>query len=189
MSSGPGYAMGTSAPSGWTPQQIRYYQLSMQNTSMGIQYIYSGGSGITTSTNISSFIDSVVAGDPDVGSPLPSDDTAPNIILTEPCYVVVQLDSSKNWAFQPSAAPMLTQADLPTKYCALNLVDGGGNIYSAQAPSSPACLILYFSVVTVAPVSSGVNDPFSYYFQFTQQDGDTYNVVLDPTLKNQGPIP
>ncbi len=187
MSSGTGYALGTSTPTGWTPQQIRYYKLSMQVTTSGVQYIYLSGSGTTNSTDISSFVASVVAGDPVVTSSLPSGDTAPDIIVTEPCYVVVQLDSSKNWAFQPGVAPILTQDNLATKYCALNLLDGNGKYYTGQAPSSPDCLILYFSVASVAPASDNVQDPFSYYFQFTQQGGGTYNVILDPKFKNQGP--
>jgi hypothetical protein len=185
MSSGPGYALGASTPGGWTPQQIILYQLSMEFDG-SLEYVYLSGSGTTTSTNISSFIQSLVEGPPSGLGPLPASQTPPDLIVTVPCYVVVQLDSSINWAFQPGVAPILTQNNLATKYCALNLVDPSGNVYSATAPSSPKCLILYFSVVSVAPQTANVEDPFSYYLQFATTSG-TQNVILDPELKNHGP--
>ncbi|MGD0191708.1 MAG: hypothetical protein ABSD74_13285 [Rhizomicrobium sp.] len=185
MSSGPGYALGSGTPPGWTPQQIILYQLSMEFDG-SLEYVYLSGSGTTTSTDINSFIQSLVDGTPSASGPLPSGQTPPDLIVTVPCYVVVQLDSSINWAFEPSVAPILTQNNLATKYCALNLVDSSGNIYPATAPSSPNCLILYFSVVSVAPSTEDVNDPFNYYFQFTTSSG-THNVILDPEMKNRGP--
>jgi hypothetical protein len=187
MSSGPGYALSTSTPPGWSAQQIIYYQLSMASMP-GVHYIFESGSGIVTSDiNISAFIASVVAGSPAISAGLPSGQTPPNLTVTVPCFVVVQLDSGINWAFQPGVAPMLTQDSLSTKYTALNLVDASGNVYAATAPSSPSCLIMYFTVVSVSPASDNVSDPFSFYFQFTQSGGDTYDVVLDPMLKNKGP--
>jgi hypothetical protein len=177
--------MGATVPSGWTPQQIILYQLSMEFDG-GIEYVYLSGSGTTTNTNINSLIQSLVAGTPSASGALPSGQTPPDLIVTVPCYVVVQLDSSINWAFEPGVAPILTQNNLGTKYCALNLVDASGNVYAATAPSSPNCLILYFSVVSVAPSSDGVADPFSYYFQITTSTGE-HNVILDPVIKNHGP--
>jgi len=183
---GSGYAMGTSTPPGWTAQQILFLQLS----SSAYQYSYLSGSGIVTEDiNISSFIESVVSGTQEVDLPLPSGSSAPNIVLTVPCYVVVQLDSRLSWAFQPGAAPMLTQDNLATKYCALNLVDSSGNVYAATAPSTPPCGLLYFSVVSVSPASENVSDQFSYYFQITQSDGSSCSVILDPALKNRGGPP
>jgi hypothetical protein len=183
---GSGYPMGTSTPPGWAAQQIVFLQL----TSSAYQYSYLSGSGIVTGDiDITTFIESVVNGSQEVNVPLPSGTSAPNIVLTVPCYVVVQLDSRLPWAFQPSAAPMLTQNNLATKYCALNLVDASGKVYAATAPATPACGILYFSVVSVAPASQGVSDQFSYYFQITQSDGGSCSVILDPALKNNGGPP
>jgi hypothetical protein len=184
MSSGSGYALGSSTSPGWTPQQIVYCQLA----SSSMEYVLLSGSGLVTSSiDISSFIASVVAGDPTVNAPLPSGQTPPDVILTVPCYVVVQLCGSSNWIFEPGSAPILTQSNLGTKYCGLNLVDASGNVYASQAPTTPPCQIMYFSVVTVAPASSNVSDPFSYYFQITQSGGNTYDLVLDPAFKNKGP--
>jgi hypothetical protein len=184
MSSGSGYALGSSTPAGWTPQQIVYCQLSM--TSM--EYVFLSGSGLVTSSiDINSFIASVVAGDQTVDSPLPSGQTPPDIILTVPCYVVVQLCGASGWIFEPGAAPILTQGNLSTKYCGLNLVDANGDVYASQAPTTPPCQIMYFSVASVAATSSGVNDPFSYYFQITQSGGNAYDLIVDPLFKNKGP--
>ena len=183
---GSGYPMGTSTPPGWAAQQILFYQLS----SSALQYSYLSGSGLVTEDiDIDTFIQSVVNGDQEVDTPLPIGQTPPDILLTAPCYVVVQLDDRLNWALQPGAAPMLTQDNLATKYTALNLVDASGNVYAATAPSTPPCRLLYFTVVTVAPASESVKDLFSYYFQITQSGGGTCSVVLDPALKNQGGPP
>ena len=187
MSSGPGFALGTITPSGWQAQQIVYCHL----TASTLQYSYLYDSGLVTSNiNINSFIQSVVAGDPTVSTPLPGGQTPPDLVVTVPCYVVVALDSTLSWAFQPGVAPILTEQNLASKYCALNIVDSGGNIYAGQTPTSPTsppCLIAYFSVVSVAPASEDVADPFSYFLQVTQQGGNTYNVVVDPEIRNEGP--
>jgi len=187
MSTGTTYTLGTSAPTGWSAQQIIYYQLSC-NMDGGFQFAFLEDSGIWDSGDIDTFIDDLLANTLPELTPLGYTENPPNLRITVPCYIVIELDSSVNWRYQPAAPGIKLASNLSSKYFGLIQVDNNGNETTGQAPASDkTSRILYFGVANAA--DDGSLDPYNLYVEFDMGFGDTVPMTIDPDIKNDGTPP
>ncbi|HEY1629954.1 MAG TPA: nucleotide synthetase [Rhizomicrobium sp.] len=187
MSTGTVYALGTSTPSGWTPTQIIYYQLSC-NMDGGFQFAFMEDSGVWDSGDIDTFIDDLLANTLPELTPLGYTENPPNLRITVPCYIVIELDSSVNWRYQPAAAGIKLASNLSSKYFNLVEIDTNGNATTGTGPSSDKIArILYFSVASAS--DDGSLDPYNLYVEFDMGFGNTVPMTIDPDIKNDGTPP
>ncbi|HEX4158846.1 MAG TPA: hypothetical protein VHY79_10250 [Rhizomicrobium sp.] len=173
------YPLGGAAPS-FAMQEILLYCL--QVTISTNTYIYTGSSGsYTCYTSIGAFMSDLQAGRlPAPNGALPpfaSGEAVPDIIIVEPCFVVVALSSPDQPTLCFQATGMTTGADCSNKYYALT---------EAGTSSAGNPTVAYFAVPVVAPASLGVADPYTLFLQYIS-GGSTILYDIDPCLRNQGP--
>ena len=182
---GPGVALGQNLPSPWTSQEIVYYHLSH---STGMRFILLADSGTKAGADIDGFIQEVLAGNP-ATVPFSQAQTPPDLTVSKPCYVVVELDEALGWNFLPGSPAIKTRDDHAADYCALMHVDTSGGVTPGQAPLSPPCRVIYFAAVDPKPAQDHVDDPFNFYVQIDQAPGQPVTVIVDPDIKNTGRPP
>jgi len=172
------YPFGGTPPS-FTVQEILLYCLQV-NVSTGV-CTYSSSSGSYTSySSISLFIGALEAGTLSApNAPLPpfgSGEAPPDIIVTKPCYVVVELSSPDQPTLCFQSTAMTTQTDCSTRYYALTEI-------SMNSEGTPT--VAYFAVPVVAPASEKVDDPYTLFLQY-MSDGSAIPYDIDPCIRNRG---
>lgn len=79
-----------------------------------------------------------------------SDDPEPdrpiNIYVTDPCWVVIQLDSNVDWQFEPGQPGITAQGDYGHENCDLKHVTMSGVLAGSVAPADEPCRLIYFAV-------------------------------------------
>jgi hypothetical protein len=173
------YPLGGTAPS-FTSQEILLYCLQV-TVSTGV-CSYGGSSGSYTSySSIGSFISDLRAGKlPPPDGPLPTfgpGDAPPDIIMTEPCYIVMELSSTDQPSLCFQTTGMTTGTDCSNRYYALT---------ETGATSTGPRTIAYFAVPAVAPASEKVNDPYTLFLQY-MSGGSMTPYDIDPWFKNRAP--
>ena len=173
------YSFGGTAPI-FTSQEILLYCLQVTVSSGACSYTSSSGS-YTSYTSISAFIGDLQAGKlPPPNGPLPTfgpDDAPPDIIMTEPSYIVVELSSTDQHTLCFQSTGMTTGTDCSSKYYALT---------ETRATSTGPLTIAYFAVPVVAPASEKVDDPYTLFLQY-MSGGSMTSYDIDPCLKNRSP--
>jgi len=177
--------------------EILYHRLSVSMTASGLpSCTYLDGSGISQyaasdlpldQTDIQNYMDDLQNGLPTVTRGLynaPSD--APNIMVRNPCYVIIELHTSMGLRFVNGATdtPALqTQMNWAGRYCNLFQYDVDWNKSDNPSDITEDCYLLYFGVRSVMV---GNNDRFNLNFQ-TGDDPDAIYITVDPAIKNRGP--
>jgi hypothetical protein len=168
------YPFGTSLPS-FSCQEILVYRLQVTRSTWACSYLSTSGS-YTRYGSISALISDLQGGT--LGSPdgaLPSfgsSDVCPDIIVREPCYVVVVLSSNDDSTLAFQSYPITTGQNRSSRYYSLT---------EPYADSDGAYRVCYFAVPS--PATSAI-DPYSMYLQYGS--GPTLHTI-DPGLKNRGP--
>jgi hypothetical protein len=167
------------APPGFIVQEILLYCLQVNVTTGVCTYTSSSGS-YTNYASISSFIGALQAGTLSAPSaPLPPfgpGEAPPDIIVTEPGYVVMELSSPDEPTLCFQSTAMTTGTDCSTKYYGLTET----SVSSGGTPT-----VAYFAVPVVAPASENVNDPYTLFLQY-MSDGSTIPYDIDPCIRNRG---
>jgi hypothetical protein len=176
MASG-SYPFGGTPPS-FTMEEILLYCLQVTVSSQTYSYTSASGS-YTGYSSIGAFISDLQAGRlPSPNGPLPTfgpGDAPPDIIVTEPCYVVVVVSSTDQPSLCFQSTAMTTGTDCSSKYYGLA---------EAKIGSQPHSTVAYFAVPVVALTSENVADPYTMYLQYVS-GGSTIPYNIDPCLKNR----
>lgn len=167
------HALGTTAPS-FTAQEILLYQLQVTVATWSCAYASSSGS-YTRYSSISSLISDLqngVLGAPDGSLPsFESGDECPDILVREPCYVVIVVSGADDSTLAFQSRPLTMAQSLGSRYCGLT---------EPYADSDGAYRVCYFAVPN-PPV--GADDPYSMYLQY----GSSPTLhSIDPAIKNRG---
>jgi hypothetical protein len=173
------YPFGGTAPT-FTSQEILLYCLQVTVSTGACSYTSNSGS-YTSYATISAFISDLQAGRlPPPDGPLPTfgpDDVPPDIIMTEPCYIVVELSSTDQPSLCFQSTGMTTETDCSNKYYALA---------ETSSRSFGLSTVAYFAVPVVAPASKKVDDPYTLFLHYMSGGSMTpYNI--DPCLRERGP--
>jgi hypothetical protein len=181
MTSGTGYSIGTSIPGTWSAAEIVYCVFSYSgNNVSGYSYSYNSSSGVKSGNNISGFISSIISNSVGTLNPLHTDPiggpyTAPSIVVTQPCYIVIQL-SNADWDFESGTVAFTTGDNHASDYFGLTYVDTSGN--ATTSPPSSTCKIIYFCVN---------NPPTDEDDAFNLFTSNQYGLLkVDPAIKNRG---
>jgi len=180
---------GEHPPSG---TKVLYHQLQVTMPSAGqFVFTYLSGSGIKNLSGAYTIDDFMADLESDPGDivfdrnlyNIPSD--APNIVVREACYVVVQLFGDPNVRFKPDSEAIDTAIDFSTnyKYCNLIHYDTSWTPYLDQSGDDP-CYVIQFDVSYVEPPD---NDQFNINLQVGTVNGQPIFLQVDPALKNRGP--
>jgi len=173
------FAFGGSPPA-FEQQEILLYSLQITVSDNWACAYVSGSGSYTTYSSIGAFITALQSGSLSTPGPLPpfaAGDTAPDLLVTTPGYVVVVLSSpdQPSICFQPTA--MTTGTDCSSKYYSLTETSAG----TTTGPT-----VAYFAVPVVAPASQNVADPYTLFVQYTSGALPVTHRI-DPCIKNRGP--
>ncbi|HEX4295056.1 MAG TPA: nucleotide synthetase [Rhizomicrobium sp.] len=182
---------GSNIPHQTTPgatTEILYHQLQINMTSPTGPYSeYLSGSGINRSQSIDDFMTALENGTQTVDRPLYNMlSDAPNIVVRNPCFIVIQLIGSTNIRFQPDAEPIKTQDDYSStfKYCNMVCYDTSWDPQPDTTPVDDACYLIYFECQEVDPPDA---DYFSLCLQVGNDGSGPDYLTIDPAIKNRGP--
>src|SRR5215469_908965 len=164
------FSLGTTVPE-FSLSEILVYRLQVTVATWSCAYLLSSGS-YTRYAGISPLISDLqnnALGAPD--GPLPSFGTigeCPDILVREPCYVVLVLSSDDDSTLAFQSVALTTSQSLGSRYCGLTEPyadsDGGYRICYFAVPSSP----------------DGASDPYSMYLRYGS--GPTLHTI-DPSIK------
>jgi hypothetical protein len=173
------YAFGGTAP-GFTLGEILLYRLQITVSTWACTYLSNSGSYTSYST-IDAFIAGLKSGTlPPPDGPLPTfgpGESAPDLIVRMPCYVVIILSSSDQPSICFQSTALTTGTDCSSQYFALTLI-------SVDSPVKQA--VAYFAVPVVQPASKGVDDPYTMFVKYIA-NGSVVTHSIDPTICNHGP--
>ncbi len=102
--------------------------------------------------------------------------------LKPPCFVVIQLDGSRNWQFRTDGDAVTTKASYSGDYCALMQVYEDGDILAGY-PQKDGCRIAYFSAI--GPMAAR-DDGFNFHIELTQNNNKDLPLLIDPDIHNDG---
>jgi len=177
--------------------EILYHRLSVSMTASGLpSCTYLDGSGISQynagdlpldQTDIQNYMDDLQTGLPTVTCGLyNASSDAPNIMVRNPCYVIIELHTSLGLRFingETNIPALQTQLDWAGRYCNLWQYDVEWNKSQTPSEITEDCYLLYFGVRSVVV---GNNDRFNLNFQ-SGDDPDAIYITVDPAIKNRGP--
>jgi len=181
------YLLGGITGANFAPQYVLFYRLKVlcknqpDVTKWGYQFLVAGS---WDGTNIAQFVEMVLSDDlpplsPTSDNPL----TAPNVTVTDPCYIALQLTSDDDVTplrYQDGVAAIKTADDHQAQYRRLSHVDAAGNVHVGTSTTN--CNLVYFAVKTVD--AQDEDDPFNIY---VQRGADATQLrVIDPAIKNRG---
>lgn len=151
----PGVRLPKDMPSNWSAREIVYARYTIDLTRPeGDRVVAQPCSYVVRDVSIEDFIKSRLkrhplperaatyeqaANDPEPKRPI-------NIFVSEPCWVVIELDDLWDWCFKPNGPGLTTKVDHKSKNGALNHVLAGGATVGPNGPSTKDCRLVYFGV-------------------------------------------
>jgi len=113
---------------------------------------------------------------------------APNIVIKNTGYVIVQLVGDPTIRFKPEWEAIDTAGDFSAdpKYTNLVHYDTSWDAYDDESGSSP-CYVILFGIEYVDVQTPFVNDLFNINLQIGELNGEPLYLQVDPALKNRGP--
>lgn len=186
----------------WQPVEIVYSKISLAAFDLGasapprsgFRFSATPSSWEVRSTDVGAFVDELLRGRIPAGRektprviwtnppPGPID-----ILVENPCYVVIELDPNIDWFFRTGGAGVTAKQPYDQDNCDLMHVNGIGDV-TADAPNVQGCRIVYFSVVHR---KSGVDDRqhFNLHVEFPQAAGyNSIEIIIDPDVPNNGGV-
>lgn len=120
--------------------------------------------------------------------------TAPDIRLVAPCFVIYQLDPRWNWHLLPGDAAIRSKDDRSAQYRRLRYyADGAPDELmcpKGTAGTPPAqgdvCRLLTFAATMVQPGTLGGADKCNLYIEFNWSTTSSVPFIVDPDIKNNG---
>jgi hypothetical protein len=183
------------AAGSWMPYTVKYYKLSL-DSSNGLTFTYplSGSAPWKDVATYQGLLRKAALGQITAADvpPLTVPQSAPDLIVGYPCYIILELDRSWNWYFTPDVAAIASSIDCSTKYQGLEHYGAAGNgpydLPPGQAQQTPneKCYVLTFAVTHCAPKAAGVSDACNLCVQFDNGSGSIIPMIIDPDIKNNG---
>lgn len=186
---GTSYELGTNAD-GFMPVEILYHKLEVTILpSLDFSYSFMNGSGIRNNANVGQFLADLEDGPPalDKHHLYNTAVDAPNIVVKNSCYVVIELNGVPRLRFESGYRAIdMGVAGVDSEYILLNHIDTGWDSTPKTSSAADSCYLIYFGVSNPLPKASNTNHPFNIYFQLDQITGGTVYVTVDPHIKNRG---
>ncbi|WP_421738115.1 nucleotide synthetase [Caulobacter sp.] len=115
-----------------------------------------------------------------------------DVLVTQQCWLMVELDRSANWQFTEGELGCTTKGKTSTNNFGLRHAYADGTLGELDEPvTKPGCRVVYFGVARRAAGRPGPGNPGSefmnFHVQFLADNGERLSVIFDPDIKNEGP--